>query len=134
MMSHRKQQLIDIINSVKYEAFANQGGARDISVKDQIPEHAVEYLADALLASGHVTLPCEVGTSVWVVSMYYTSSWEVYEGYVESFTVYGHNTFMSISARGNFNFGLNTEAVGRFVFFSEEEAVSECNRLRKLCE
>ena len=70
-----------------------------------------------------IELPCKIGETMYVVSRYYTGNWEIFKCKVESITMYGTNTFISlISAKGNFAFGENVSSINKNVFFAEEEA------------
>ena len=70
-----------------------------------------------------IELPCKIGETMYVVSRYYTGSWEIFKCKVDSITMYGTNTFISlISVKGNFTFGENVSSINKSVFFAEEEA------------
>lgn len=90
----------------------------------------VRQHAEALYARGYrkqsenvIELPCKIGETMYVVSRYYTGSWEIFKCKVDSITMYGTHTFISlISVKGNFTFGENVSSINKNVFFAEEEA------------
>ena len=60
---------------------------------------------------------------MYVVSRYYTGSWEIFECKVDCITMYETKTFISlISIKGNFVFGENVSSINKNVFFTKEEA------------
>lgn len=82
-----------------------------------------EFFADKLLANGVIVPPCKVGDTVYVVSRYYTGTWEIFECKVDELTIYEKNIFIKlISVKGNFNFGYGAYSIGKSVFFTREQA------------
>ena len=70
-----------------------------------------------------IELPCKIGETMYVVSRYYTGSWEIFKCKVDSITMYEKHTFISlISVKGNFVFGENVTSINKNVFFTEEKA------------
>ena len=82
----------------------------------------VEDIADDLLANGVIVPSCKVGDIVYVVSRYYTGSWEIYECEICEITIYEKNTFMKCEKGRKFVFGLNAGQIGKTVFLTKEEA------------
>lgn len=131
-----RQKLITAIKQVRFEPFAGSGCTRDICVEHQLPAHAFEYIADAVLAAisseTWCNLPCEVNSIVHVVSRYYTGEWEIYEGRVASFEILSANTFMDIGTTEGYRFGVNVAEVGQTVFLDADRSKAEelRNKLR----
>lgn len=61
-----KEKLIALMKDVVFPAFP--GGGLDVKLKNQLPEHGFEAIADALIAGGVLATPCKVGDTVWNVS------------------------------------------------------------------
>lgn len=55
MRETSKKRIIQLIKEVKFPAFP--GGAADVSVEHQLPEHAFEAIADHLVANSITSLP-----------------------------------------------------------------------------
>jgi hypothetical protein len=88
-------------------------------------------LADHLIANGVIVMPCKVGDAMYVVSRYYGGVWRIYECYVESFTVYNANMFMSLkSTDGWYNFGVNGCGIGKAVFLTREGAEKALEKMK----
>ena len=95
--------------------------------KDSCPYLVILYrlaeLEDKIESGELKELPCKIGETMYVVSSYYTGSWEIFECKVDSITMYGTHTIISlISVKGNFTFGENVSSINKNVFFTEEEA------------
>ena len=95
--------------------------------KDGCPYLKILYrlaeLEDKIESGELKELPCKIGETMYVVSRYYTGSWEIFECKVDSITMYGTHTFISlISVKGNFTFGENVSSINKNVFFAEGEA------------
>ena len=73
--------------------------------------------------SRYIKLPCKIEDKMWVVSRYYTGTWEIFECKVDEITIYEKHIFITLlSVKGNFKFGENVSSIGKNVFFTKEEA------------
>ena len=80
-----------------------------------------EAVADYLLDNGVIVPPCKVGDTVYVISRYYTGTWEIYSCTVECITKYKSNSFINAVFSRDINFGLNIVEFGKTVFLTPEE-------------
>ena len=95
----------------------------NVDVTKWYSEEHDEGLADYLLANGVIVPPCKVGDTVYVVSRYYTGTWEIYECKADDITIYEHHIFISLkSKRGGFNFAEEISLIGVSSFLTREEA------------
>jgi hypothetical protein len=66
--------------------------------------------------------PCKLGQTVYVVSRYFTATWEIYECKVDEITVYPKHMFMRMKSIENKVFAEEISQVGKTVFLTREEA------------
>lgn len=81
-----------------------------------------EGIADYLLANGVILPPCKAGDTVYVISRYYTGTWQIYSCTVEYITKYKSNSFINAVFSRDINFGLNIVEFGKTVFLTRKEA------------
>lgn len=66
--------------------------------------------------------PVMVEQTVYVVSRYYTGTWDIYECKVDEITIYPKHTFIRMKSNRNFVFAENVGQIGKTVFLTREEA------------
>ena len=108
-----RDRLIELIRTGAYK--------HEVTIENYVIPTS-DYLADYLLANGVIVPPCKVGQTVYVISRYYTGSWEMYECSIDNITIYEKNTFLSMSSKGKFTFGEEVSQIGKTVFLTREEA------------
>ena len=94
-------------------------------------EHCIgDRLADSILADGWIRLPCKVGDTVYVISRYYTGTWQIYSCTVEYITHYKSNGFINAIFSKDINFGVNITEFGKTVFLTKEQAEQKLKEMR----
>lgn len=122
-----RDRLVELMKEVKFTPFRD-GGGLDVSVKYQLPDHALEAIAYHLLVSGVIVPSCKLGQKVW-----WTLGCEKFTPSVE-ITRVTCNVRYGIDYTGETRNGtcrmFNERDIGRFVFLTKEEA-EEALRLKK---
>lgn len=70
-----KEKLVALMKDVVFPAFP--GGGLDVKVKNQLPEHGLEAIAEALIAAGVVFRDEEDAQSEWVPQYDYPGTYAV---------------------------------------------------------
>ena len=111
---NRRERMIELLNGYYEET--------GLAIVHYFTDDESEMIADYILSDGWIRFPCKVGDTVYVISRYYTGTWEIYSCTVEYITKYKSNSFINAVFSRDINFGLNIVEFGKTVFLTREEA------------
>lgn len=113
----QRERLAELIKKVPY----------GVSVGAKFEQHFCEKMADHLIANNVVVLPCVVGQTVWCIYNYEKPK----EFQVAVLAMSEHHYSFTIEAnKGVFKHYCDKDAVGKWVFFTKEEAEAKLREMR----
>ena len=115
-----RERLIGLFKNTNYNIFPNS--TVNANLANQFSDYALNDVVDKLLANGVIVPPCKVGDEIYVVSRYCGGCWGIIYGKVFEIIMDGTNTFMRISESNDGAFTMNSNQIGKTVFFTKEEA------------
>ena len=121
-----RDRLVELMKEVKFTPF-REGGGLDVSVKDQLPDHAFEAIAYHLLESGVIVPTCKLGQKVW-----WTDGCKKFTPCVEvkrvTCTVRYGIDYTGETRNGTCRV-FNERDIGRFVHLTREEAEAKLKEM-----
>lgn len=119
-----RQRLIELLHDATF-------GVNKHTLADYLEKKTVEAVADYLLANGVSVPPCKLGQKVWCICNYsndYTEPME-YQITILSMTE-NYYSFAMETKNGVYEHYCNKDNVGKWVFFTREEAEKALERSR----
>jgi hypothetical protein len=108
----QRERLVELLNEATF-------GVNKHTLADHLHKETIERVADYLIANNVVVLPCVVGQTVWCIYNYEKP--KEFQVAVLSMSE-NHYSFTIEANKGVFKHYCDKDAVGKYVFFTKEEA------------
>ena len=108
----QRERLVELLNEATF-------GVNTQTLADHLKKETIDRVAEYLMANNVVVLPCVVGQTVWCIYNYEKP--KEFQVSVLSMSE-NHYSFTIEANKGVFKHYCDKDAVGKWVFFTKEEA------------